>query len=339
MASGLFPIANYWHVYAGLSLMVVALVLVDLGLFHKSPKERTLRDSALWTLLWVALAVAFGALMSFYLSHRGDVPPGGVRKAVLEFFSCYLLEWSLSIDNVFAFLLVFQFFRISPKYHSRILFLGICGAVIFRAVFIAAGTLLLRFQAALIVFGAIILISGLKMMFIKDADDQEGPPAWMLKLQSWIRFDPNSEGDHFFVRHDGKRWATRAFLALAAIEISDLVFAVDSVPAAFGITTDPFLIFSSNVLAILGLRSLFFVLSHMARAFHLLRYGVALVLVLIGIKMTIVAPVFKYHLPPGWWFIIIATCLGASIALSNFYKPPRDIELIRPAGGDSGDPV
>jgi tellurite resistance protein TerC len=339
MASGLFPIAEYWHIYASLSLMVVALVLVDLGLFHKSAKERTLKDSALWTMLWVGLAIAFGAFMSYYLSQRGDVPPDAVRKAVLEFFSCYLLEWSLSIDNVFAFLLVFQFFRIGPKFHSRILFLGICGAVVFRAIFIAAGAYLLRFQAALIVFGAIILVSGLKMMFIQDADDQDGPPRWMLKLQNWVRFDPNAEGDHFFVVHDGKRWATRAFLALLAIEMSDLVFAVDSVPAAFGITTDPFLIFSSNVLAILGLRSLFFVLSHMARAFHLLRYGVAVVLVLIGIKMTIVAPVFKYHLPPGWWFAIIATCLGASIALSSFYKPPRDIELIRPAEDESGDPV
>ncbi len=339
MSSGLFPIAQYWHIYAGLSAVVIALVLVDLGMFHKSAKERTLRDSAIWTALWVALAVIFGAVMSFYLSARGDVPDGGVRRAVLEFFSCYLLEWSLSIDNVFAFLLVFQFFRIGPKYHSRILFLGICGAVFFRAIFIALGAWLVRFQAALIVFGAIILVSGLKMMFMKEADDEEGPPGWMVKMQSWIRFDPAAEGDHFFVVHDGKRWATRAFLALLAIEISDLVFAVDSVPAAFGITTDPFLIFSSNVLAILGLRSLFFVLSHMARAFHLLQYGVAVVLVLIGIKMTIVVPVFKYHLPPGWWFVIILFCLGVSIALSSVFKPPRDVEMISGAEKDSGNPV
>jgi tellurite resistance protein TerC len=339
MSSGLFPIESYWHIYAALSAVVIALVLVDLGMFHKAAKERTLKDSALWTALWVALAVIFGAVMAGYLSARGDVPAGGVRKAVLEFFSCYLLEWSLSIDNVFAFLLVFQFFRIGPKYHSRILFLGICGAVFFRAIFIAMGAWLVRFQAALIVFGAIILVSGLKMMFVKEADDDEGPPGWMVKMQSWFRFDPASEGDHFFVVHDGKRWATRAFLALMAIEVSDLVFAVDSVPAAFGITTDPFLIFSSNVLAILGLRSLFFVLSHMARAFHLLRYGVAVVLVLIGIKMTIVAPVFKYHLPPGWWFVIILLCLGVSIALSNVFKPPRDVEMISGAGGDSGNPV
>jgi tellurite resistance protein TerC len=339
MAPGHFPIADYWHVYLGLSIVVVALVLVDLGLFHKSAKERTLKDSALWTALWVGLAIAFGVLMRIYLANRGDVPPAEVRKAVLEFFSCYLLEWSLSIDNVFAFLLVFQFFRIKPKYHSRILFLGICGAVIFRAIFIAAGAWLLRFQAALIVFGAIILVSGLKMMFVQEADDEAGPPVWMIKMQNWFRVDPDSEGDHFFVVRDGKRWATRAFLALMAIEISDLVFAIDSVPAAFGITQDPFLIFSSNVLAILGLRSLFFVLSHMARAFHLLRYGVAVVLVLIGLKMTIVAPVFKYHLPPGWWFLIIATCIGVSIALSSVFKPPKGIDVIVQAGGDSGDPV
>lgn len=339
MAPGHFPIADYWHVYIGLSVAVVAMVLVDLGLFHKSAKERTLKDSALWTTLWVGLAIVFGALMRVYLSNRGDVPPAEVRKAVLEFFSCYLLEWSLSIDNVFAFLLVFQFFRIKPKYHSRILFLGICGAVIFRAIFIAAGTWLLRFQAALIVFGVIILVSGLKMMFVSDADDEAGPPGWMIRMQNWFRFDPDSEGDHFFVARDGKHWATRAFLALMAIEISDLVFAVDSVPAAFGITQDPFLIFSSNVLAILGLRSLFFVLSHMARAFHLLRYGVAVVLVLIGIKMSIVAPVFKYHLPPGWWFLIIASCIGASIALSSVFKPSRDIEAMAQSREDSGDPV
>ncbi len=339
MAPGHFPIAHYWHVYLGLSVVVIALVLVDLGLFHRSAKERTLKDSALWTALWVGLAIVFGTLMRLYLANRGDVPPEAVRRAVLEFFSCYLLEWSLSIDNVFAFLLVFQFFRIKPKYHSRILFLGICGAVVFRAVFIAAGAWLLRFQAALVVFGAIILISGLRMMFIKEADDEAGPPVWMIKMQHWFRFDPEPEGDHFFVVHDGKHWATRAFLALMAIEMSDLVFAVDSVPAAFGITQDPFLIFSSNVLAILGLRSLFFVLSHMARSFHLLRYGVAIVLVLIGVKMTIVAPVFKYHLPPGWWFLIISSCLGVSIALSHVFKPPREIGVIAPAREDHGDPV
>ncbi len=339
MSSGLFPFEQYWHVYAGLSAAVIFLVLLDLGVFHRSAKERSLKECVIWTIAWVTLAVSFGWLMSFYLSHRGDVPAGGVRKAVLEYFACYLLEWSLSIDNVFAFLLVFQFFRIKPKYHSRILFLGICGAVFFRAVFIAAGAWLLKFQAALIVFGVIILISGLKMMFVADGGEHDGPPRWMLRLQNFVRFDPNSEGDHFFVKHDGKVWATRAFLALMAIEASDLVFAVDSVPAAFGITKDPFLIFSSNVLAILGLRSLFFVLSHMARAFHLLRYGVAIVLVLIGVKMAIVTPVFGYHFPAGVWFAIIATCLGASIALSAIYKPPPEIEKIHPPEVETGDPV
>jgi tellurite resistance protein TerC len=286
-------------------LVFVALMLaLDLGVFHRTAHTVSLREAALWSAVWVALSFGFAALVWWRFG-----PERG-----LEFTTGYLIEKALSVDNIFVFVVIFQAFSIPSLHQHRVLFWGILGALAMRAAFIFAGTALLeRFHWTVYVFGALLLVTGLKLLRSKP-ENSEPQESWVVRLSS--RYIPVTSGlrsGHFFVRETGRWLATPLFLALVAVEFSDLLFAVDSIPAIFGVTQDPFIVFTSNIFAILGLRSLYFLLAGIVTRFRYLNVGLALVLVFVGLKMLLTD---VYPLPVSASLAVVAILIGGAIALS-----------------------
>jgi tellurite resistance protein TerC len=258
------------------NIFILAALALDLGLFHKQARALSFREAVLWTTLWVMLAAAFALLLGHF---------SGRHKA-LEFATGYVIEGSLSADNLFVFLLIFQFFQVPPELEHRVLFWGILGALVTRGAFVAAGVSLLeRFGWITFLFGGFLVYSGLRMLrgWAQTFKPEKNPA---LKLfRKFLPVSEQYEGSRFIVNRDGRRWATPLLLVLLLIETTDIVFATDSIPAVLAITPDPFIVYSSNVFAIIGLRSLYFALAHLLRAFRFLHYGIAAVLVFIGAKM------------------------------------------------------
>ncbi|MDR2970674.1 MAG: TerC/Alx family metal homeostasis membrane protein [Bacteroidales bacterium] len=261
-------------------VIVSAMLALDLGVFHKKDTKITLKNAALWTFIWIGIALLFGGLIYY---EQGS-------QKMFEYFSGYLIEKALSIDNIFVMLLIFTTFNIDEKYYRRVLFYGIIGAVVFRFIFIfVAAAIIQRFEWVLIVFGAILIYSAVNM-FLK----RNKPTRLNLEKNKIINFF-NKRGlvtsevkNHvFFTKIDGKILVTPLFLVLIMIELADIVFAVDSIPAVFGVTRDPYIVFFSNIFAILGLRSLFFIVSHIMNRFKWLKYVLILLLLIIGLKMII----------------------------------------------------
>lgn len=286
------------------NVFVLGLLALDLGVFHRHAHEVKMKEALTWSAVWVALALVFNGFIYFW---KGPTP-------ALEFFAGYLIEKSLSVDNIFVIVLLFSYFQTPARYQHRVLFWGILGALVMRAIFIAAGvTLIERFHWAIYVFGAILVITGVKMWFSHDEKpDPEKNPA----LRLFRRFVPVTNelnGEHFFVKKNGRRYATPLLVVLFLVETTDLIFAVDSIPAILAVTRDPFLVYTSNVFAILGLRSLYFALAGMMQKFTLLRYGLAFILVFVGAKM-LAADVFK--VPIALSLVVIALALTVSIVLS-----------------------
>lgn len=256
--------------------VVLTALFVDIGIVNRKSHAPTRRETILWSIVWVSLALSFGIFILWQF---------GLAPAKL-FLTGYLIELSLSVDNLFVFLLVFTFFKVPKKYQHRVLFWGIIGALVMRMIMIFAGAELVeRFHWIIYLFGAFLLYTGLKMF--QDTDDNFEPhESAVVKLVTrYVRISKKYEGEKFFVVKDGVRSGTLLLLVLITVEFTDLVFAVDSIPAIFGITTDRFIIYTSNIFAILGLRTFFFLLSDMAEAFHYLKYGLAFVLSFIGVKM------------------------------------------------------
>ena len=254
----------------------------------------------------------------------GDHDPHNPPVVSLLHFIGYLIEQSLSVDNMFVFVMIFSYFAVPPELQRRVLLYGVLGAIVMRAGMILAGVWLVReFAWILYVFGAFLIVTGIKMLvFAEHKPDLEKNPL-LRWLRAHMRITPAFHDEKFFVRINGVRWATPMFLVLVMIEVSDLVFAVDSIPAIFAVTTDPFIVFTSNIFAIMGLRALYFLLADMADRFHLLKYGLALVLVFIGGKM-LVAPWF--HIPVQWSLAIVGSVILVSILLSLKFsarKPDR----------------
>jgi tellurite resistance protein TerC len=291
-------------------LVFLALMLaLDLGVFHRKAHAVGLREAAVWSAVWVALAFGFAALVWWrFGSERG-----------LEFTTGYLIEKALSIDNIFVFVVIFQAFSIPVLHQHRVLFWGILGALVMRAAFIFAGTALLeRFHWTLYLFGALLLVTGLKLLRSK-RETAEPKQSGVVRLAS--RFIPVTSGlreGRFFVREDGRSLATPLFLALVAVELSDLLFAVDSIPAIFGVTRDPFIVFTSNIFAILGLRSLYFLLAGIVTRFRYLSVGLALVLVFVGLKMMLTD---VYALPVTASLAVVALLIGGAILVSLWATP------------------
>ncbi|MEN0060182.1 MAG: TerC/Alx family metal homeostasis membrane protein, partial [Bdellovibrio sp.] len=241
----------------------------------------------------------------------------------LQFFTGFIIEKSLSIDNIFVFVIVFGFFGVPAKYQHRVLFYGILGALVFRAIFIALGSVLMQYQAVVLIFGAFLIITGVKMMF---QPDKEMDPSknWVIRLmRRYIRVHDRLHEDRFFIVENGVRYATPLFVALVFLEFTDVIFAVDSVPAIFAITNEPLLVFTSNIFAILGLRSLYFLLAGVVDKFHLLKYGLAAVLVFVGLKMVWLNKLYDGHFPIGISLGIIAFFIGGSIVASLLIKPKK----------------
>lgn len=298
---GLWP----WVAFVAFVLVMLAL---DLWVFHRKPHEIKIQEAVGWSVLWITLALMFNAGVYWV---QGRTP-------ALEFLTAYLVEKSLSVDNLFVFLLMFRYFAIPPRYQHEVLFWGIVGALILRALFIAAGVALIhRFHWVTYLFGAILLISGARFAFEKD---KEVHPERNPLVRIFRRFMPVAAdvADHrFMVTRDGKVFATRLLVVLVAIETTDLIFAVDSIPAVLAISHDPFIVFTSNIFAILGLRALYFALAGIMDLFHHLHYGLAAILVFVGGKMVLSDVV---HVPVALSLGVVATCLVAAIAASMIWK-------------------
>jgi tellurite resistance protein TerC len=305
----LFPFLDYWWFYAGFTVFVLAMLAIDLGVFHRRAHEVSVREAARWSAVWIALSLLFNALLYRYAAATFSPEIG--RQVALEFLAGYVVEYTLSIDNMFVFVVIFSFFSVPSQFQHRVLFYGILGALIFRAVFIALGSVLLSYHLVVILFGVALIATGVRMLF---HDSGQASPDRNPLVRLTRRFVPVTDayhGQHFFVRIDRAWHATPLFLALMAIEMSDIVFAIDSVPAIFALTQEPLIVFTSNVFAILGLRSLYFVLAAAVVRFSLLRFGLAGVLIFIGLKMAWLNP-----FPISWSLAIIASLVGGSIAAS-----------------------
>lgn len=285
-------------------VLVISMLALDLGILNKKSHAIKLKEAVLWSLLWISVALIFNLGLLLF---RGP-------EVALNFFSAYLLEKSLSMDNIFVFLLIFSYFKVKPEYQHKVLFWGILGAVIFRGIFIMAGVVLIqKFHWIIYIFGAFLIFTGIKMAFKKDEDIHPEKNPLLRAMRKVFPTLKRYVDDKFFIRRRGMLIATPLLAVLLVIESMDIVFAVDSIPAVFGITLDPFIVFSSNIFAILGLRALYFVLAGVIRLFQDLHYGLSLVLVLIGVKMLIAD---FYKVPAGLMLGVIALVLFASIMIS-----------------------
>ncbi|MFC4161623.1 TerC family protein [Chitinimonas lacunae] len=299
--------------WGAFSVFVLVMLALDLFVFGgRRAHKVSVKEAATWSLVWVGLALLFNAGLWWHL--KGTVGAEIADQKALEFFTGYLIEKSLSVDNVFVFLLIFSAFHVPPEYQRRVLIYGVLGAIVMRAVMILAGAWLVReFNWVLYLFGFFLVVTGIRMLVMaeKEPDLQKNP---VLKFaRRYLRVAEDHHGEQFTVMRNGVRYFTPLFLVLLLIEASDLIFAVDSIPAIFAITTDPFIVFTSNIFAIMGLRALYFLLADMADRFHLLKYGLAMVLTFIGTKMLIMP---WYHVPMAASLSIVAVLIGASVVAS-----------------------
>lgn len=298
-----------WAAFLGGVLLMLAL---DLGVFHRHAHAVSVKEAALWSALWIALSLLFGGGVWLWLG-----PQQG-----LDFFTGYLLEKSLSVDNIFVFVLIFGFFATPPEYQHRVLFWGVLGALVMRGVMIALGAVLIeQFHWVLYLFGAFLLLTGVRMLAQrKEGEADLGNNAVLRLTRRFFRVSDTYDGQRFFTVKNGVRVATPLFLVLVMIEFTDLVFAVDSIPAVFAVTTDPFIVFTSNVMAILGLRSLYFLLAGVVHRFVYLKTGLSAILLFIGTKMLLLD---VYKIPTAMSLTVVASILTLSVAAS-LVKTSRD---------------
>ena len=299
----------FWIIF---NVFVLVMLALDLGVFHRKTHEVSLKEALTWTFIWVSLALIFNTIIYYW---RG-------QQQALEFFTGYLVEKALSVDNIFVFIMIFTYFQIPAKYHHKVLFWGIIGALIMRVIFIFAGVALMeKFHFTIYIFGALLIYTGYRMFYHNNAkiDPDKNPVIRFFK--KFMSVTPDLHEDKFFTKLNGRRYATPLFLVLILIETTDLIFAVDSIPAILAITQDQFIVYTSNVFAILGLRSLYFALAGVVHRFWLLSYGLAIVLIFVGIKMILVD---VYKIPIEWSLLFIATIITGSIFLSLKYKNKKN---------------
>ena len=323
----LFPFSDYWWFYIVFSLFILLILALDLGVFHRKAHEVGFKEATIWTGIWITLALIFNYAFYHYAFYRfsTDVRYTSIpafdageqaKTSALEFLTGFVVEKSLAIDNIFVFAVVFGYFAIPKIYQHRILFWGIIGALIFRLIFIAIGSVLLQYQWIVIFFGILLMITGIKMFFAGTGVQNLENNFIIRQLQKIFRVHPRIEGDQFFIRKNGLLYVTPLFLALIFLELSDIIFAVDSVPAIFALTKEPLIVFTSNIFAILGLRSMFFMLSGVLDKFIYIKYGLASVLVFVGLKMVWLNEAFGGKFPIEWSLAIIIGLVGTSILAS-----------------------
>lgn len=303
------------YVWVGFLLFVFVMLALDLGVFHRKSHEVKIKEALIWTAIWISIAMLFNYGIYVYM---------GEEKA-LEFLTGYVIEKSLSVDNLFVFIMIFTYFNVNPKYQHKILFWGILGALVMRAIFIFAGVALItKFHWIIYIFGGFLVFTGIKMLFHKDENiDPEKNPLVRL-FKKFMPVTTVQEGDRFFVKIDGKTFATPLFIVLLLVEFTDLIFAVDSIPAILAITNDTFIIFTSNVFAILGLRALYFALAGITQYFHYLKYGLSAILVFVGVKMLVVD---FYKVPIVYSLSTILGILIISVVLSLIFPKNEQITI------------
>ena len=292
------------------NLGVLALLALDLGVFNRRPHVITVKEALLWSGIWIALSLFFNLGVFLF---RGE-------QAALEFLAGYLIEKSLSVDNIFVFVLIFSYFQVGEKYQHRVLFWGILGALLMRGILIAIGAALIHNVSWIVyVFGGFLILTGLRMAVQPGHAIQPERNPIVRLVRRLVPVTPEFHGKEFFVKLNGRTFATPLLLVLVVVEVSDLIFAVDSIPAIFAITEDPFIVYTSNVCAILGLRSLYFALAGVIHRFHYLKVGLAMVLIFVGLKMLLAHT--PYKIATGWSLLVVALILGISVIMSLLMPP------------------
>ncbi|MFZ5524157.1 MAG: TerC family protein [Pseudomonadota bacterium] len=294
-----------WWMWAGFGVFVLAMLAVDMFLLGRHGAQKvTLREALAWSLVWFAMAMLFGGALWGWLDYTAGREVAEAK--VMEYLTGYLLEKTLAMDNIFVFVMLFGYFAVPLEYQKRVLVYGVLGAIVMRVVLILFGAwLIAQFHWVLYIFGAFLLVTGIKMFLFAEHEPDLTKNPLLKWLRSHVRITDSYHGDKFWIYEKGVRWFTPMFLVLVLIEASDLIFAMDSIPAIFAVTSDPFIVLTSNIFAILGLRALYFLLADMAGRFHLLKYGLAVVLMFVGTKMLIV----------DWFKIPVAVSLGVIIAV------------------------
>ena len=310
--------------WVGFNVFVLIMLALDLGVFHRKTHEVSLKEALIWTGVWITLALAFNVFIYYYFDEEFAV----------QFLTGYLIEKSLSVDNIFVIILIFSYFHVPSTYQHKVLFLGILGALVMRAIFIFAGIELIhRFHWLIYIFGGFLIITGIRMLFSNDTKIDPEKNFFVRMVRKIIPVTNDYVEDKFFTRVDGALWATPLFLALVVIEATDLIFAVDSIPAILAISEEPFIVYTSNAFAILGLRSLYFALAGIEKYFKYLKYGLALILVFVGSKMAM-AQLFK--IPVEISLLVIAVILGVSM-VASVRKSRKELKSIPDVAKKQGD--
>ena len=314
--------------WIGFNLFVFVMLALDLGVFHRKSHVISAKEALAWSAVWITLALTFNASIYFFWDKMSPASAYSNADAALAFFTGYLIEKSLSVDNIFIFILIFSFFAVPAAYQHRVLFWGILGALIMRGILIAVGaTLLKEFHWIIYIFGAFLIFTGIRMAMHRDEELHPEKNPVVRFFRRLMPVTENFEGDKFFIRRAGTLMATPLFLVLLIVESTDLVFAVDSIPAIFAVTRDPFIVYTSNVFAILGLRALYFLLANVMDKFQYLKLGLSAVLTFVGIKMVIVD---FYKIPVGLSLGVVAGILAISI-LASLWKARKDTTELKPA--------
>ena len=332
----LFPFVEYWWFYLAFVGLVMLLLAVDLGVFHRKAHAVGFREAATWTVVWIALSLLFNlllyryALWKFPLDPRlmavpGFDPHAAAWRVSIEFLTGYLIEKSLSVDNIFVFVMVFAYFGIPAKYQHRVLFYGILGAIVFRAIFVGMGAALMQYHWVVVFFGGFLIFTGIKLFVGKEKPPNPEKNLMIRLLRRLLPVSHKLEGPHFLSKRHGKIHATPLLVGLVFLEATDIVFAVDSVPAIFAFTSEPLIVFTSNIFAILGLRALYFMLAGAVEKFYLLRYGLGTVLVFVGLKMVWLNQLFDGKFPIAVSLGIIAAVITLSVVLSLLF-PRKEAE-------------
>ncbi|ECE6340130.1 TerC family protein [Salmonella enterica subsp. enterica] len=310
--------------WGGFAVVVVIMLSIDLLLQgRRGAHAMSMKQAAGWSILWVTLSLLFNAAFWWYLAETQGREVADPQ--ALAFLTGYLIEKSLAVDNVFVWLMLFSYFSVPPALQRRVLVYGVLGAIVLRTIMIFAGTwLITQFEWLLYVFGAFLLFTGVKMALAKEDESGIGEKPMVRWLRGHLRMTDTIENEHFFVRKNGLLYATPLLLVLIMVEFSDVIFAVDSIPAIFAVTTDPFIVLTSNLFAILGLRAMYFLLSGVAERFSMLKYGLAVILVFIGIKMLIVD---FYHIPIAISLGVVFGILTMTLVINAWVNHQRDKKL------------
>jgi tellurite resistance protein TerC len=323
----IFPFATFWPVYLLFGLVISAVLWGSLRAFAGKAHEVSIREATISALGWFGLALIFNVILYFFtwwhLQHDpatvlalGSTPDALARQTALEFLSGYLLEKSLAVDNLFVFIVIFRFFSVAPQYQQRVLFYGLFGAIVLRAIFIAVGAVVMDIPVVVIMFGLFLIYQGIAVLRGKEPEIHPENNKILKLLKRFIPISNTFDGQRFFTKVDGRRLATPLFVALIFVEITDIMFAFDSVPAIFGLTREPMIVFTSNIFAVIDLRALYFLLAAFISRFHFLSYGLSFVLIFIGLKMALFDEILHIKIPTEISLLVVLTLIIGSIILS-----------------------